>query len=535
MRKYLALMKVSLSSMLLSGVGRKNGKRRKMTGAGMAVGIAILGIYMSGMYSALLLTVLEPLGLEVLLFALMGLAALFGGLLFTAFGVSKTVFGGRDNDFMLSMPISSSALMLTRVFAIYAENWLFSFFMLVPAGVVCAFMTTTNLAQTLGFWLRILMTTVLLPLLDTTLSVVLGAALAWISAKITHKAIGQNLLMGVFMVAIFTFAFKFNEIMETLSIAAPTLIDSIQWAKPIVWMGQGILGDWRQLGLFALACMLPFALMIICFGKLYRKAVTVFASMSARSDYKLTTQRSSGQIKALLKKEAQRFFGTPSYFWNYAMGLMMLMVLAILAAIKRENLANLFDVFGAELDRSLLLPMIAAYFGFCLSMSPICAPSVSLEGKNLWILKASPVRTSTILGVKLGFQYLVAMPCILIAVPIFAFAFGMSGMDMLTLLVFAVSFEIGVGCFGMLMGLYFAKLDCDDRYIVKSSLLTFLSMFAPMIILLLGGLAIWLIGRIGRIGRISAGIFAALALTVIFAGISAAVLVKQGEKLFYNL
>lgn len=531
MRKYLALMKVSLSSMLLSGVGRKNGKRRKMTGTGIAVGIAILGIYMSGMYSALLLTVLEPLGMEVLLFVLMGLAALASGLLFTAFGVSKVVFGGKDNDFMLSMPISSSALMLTRVFAIYAENWLFSFFMLVPAGVVCAFMTTTNLVQTLGFWLRILLTTMLLPLLDTALSVVFGAVIAWISAKITHKAIGQNVLMGVFMVAIFAFAFNLNGMMERLSIEAPTLIDSMQWAKPIVWMGQGILGDWRQLGLFALACMLPFALMIICFGKLYRKAVTVFASMSARSDYKLMTQRNSGQIKALLKKEAQRFFGTPSYFWNYAMGLMMLMVLAILAAIKRENLTSLFDVFGAELDRSLL-PMIAAYFGFCLSMSPICAPSVSLEGKNLWILKASPVRTSTILGVKWGFQYLIAMPCILIAVPIFAFVFKMNGMDMLTLLVFAVSFEIGVGCFGMLMGLYFAKLDCDDRYIVKTSLLTFLSMFAPMIILLLGGLLIWLIGKIGSV---SVGIFAALALTVLFAGISAAVLVKQGEKLFNNL
>lgn len=532
MRKYLALMKVSLSSMLLSGVGRKNGKRRKMTGNGIAVGIAILGIYMSGMYSALLLTVLEPLGMEVLLFVLMGLAALASGLLFTAFGVSKTVFGGKDNDFMLSMPISSSALMLTRVFAIYAENWLFSFFMLVPAGVVCAFMTTTNLAQTLGFWLRILLTTMLLPLLDTALSVVFGAVLAWISAKITHKAIGQNVLMGVFMVAIFAFAFNLNGMMEKLSITAPTLIDSMQWAKSIVWMGQGILGDWRQLGLFALACTLPFALMIICFGKLYRKAVTLFASMSARSDYQLTTQRTNGQIKALLKKEAQRFFGTPNYFWNYAMGLIMLMVLAILAAIKRENLASLFDLVGGEMDKMLLVPIIAAYVGFCLSMSPICAPSVSLEGKNLWVLKSAPIRTNAILGVKLGFQYLIAVPCILITVPIFAFVFKMNGMDMLTLLVFAVSFEIGVGCFGMLMGLYFAKLDCDDRYIVKTSLLTFLSMFAPMIILLLGGLLIWLIGKIGSI---SVGIFAALALTVLFAGISAAVLVKQGEKLFNNL
>ena len=47
-------------------------------------------------------------------------AELVGGLLFTTFAVKGVVFGGKDNDLLLSMPVSSTLLMASRVTAIYA-------------------------------------------------------------------------------------------------------------------------------------------------------------------------------------------------------------------------------------------------------------------------------------------------------------------------------------------------------------------------------------------------------------------------------
>lgn len=50
---------------------------------------------------------------------------------------------------------------------IYLENLLLTFFMLVPAGVVCAVMTQGTAGRTVGFWLRTLLAVLALPLLDT--------------------------------------------------------------------------------------------------------------------------------------------------------------------------------------------------------------------------------------------------------------------------------------------------------------------------------------------------------------------------------
>ncbi len=62
-----------------------------------------------------------------------------------------------------------------------------------------------------------------------------------------------------------------------------------------------------------------------------------------------------------------------------------------------------------------MLPMAAAVIGFCLCTCPITAPSISLEGKYLWILWESPIEESSLLWVKVGFQLLLTLPRTVIA------------------------------------------------------------------------------------------------------------------------
>ena len=139
MTKFLALLKVSIQSMLLSSTNSRGRSRKKAaTGTGAIIVIAGLGLYLSGFYSYMLMQVLAPSHMEVLVFIFMGMVALAGGLLFTTFAVKG---GGKDNDLLLSMPVPSTLLMASRVTAIYLENLLFSAFVLLPAGVVCTMMT----------------------------------------------------------------------------------------------------------------------------------------------------------------------------------------------------------------------------------------------------------------------------------------------------------------------------------------------------------------------------------------------------------
>ena len=67
MKKFFALLKVSVKSMLLSSTNSQGGSRKRAaTGVGAMVLIAFLGLYMSGFYSSMLMHALAPVHMEVL-------------------------------------------------------------------------------------------------------------------------------------------------------------------------------------------------------------------------------------------------------------------------------------------------------------------------------------------------------------------------------------------------------------------------------------------------------------------------------------
>lgn len=530
MRKFFALLKVSVKSMLLSSsnMGRKN-RKKAATGVGVAVLIAFLGLYMSGMYSSLLMSVLAPVHMESLVFIFMGIAALVGGMIFTAFAAKGVVFGGKDNDLLLSMPVSTTALMASRVTAIYLENLVFSFFILVPAGVVCALMTQSGAGRSPLFWARLLIAVLALPLLDTALSVLMGALVAFVSAKLAKGGvIGQNIVMALYLVAVFWFAFNLNGMIEGLAANAMGVKESLSWAAPMLWMADGIMGDWMGLLLFVLSCIVPFALMVYGLGKVYRKAVTAFAARSARSDYKLSAQSASGQKKALLRMELRRLFGIPMYFWNSCIGLIMLVGMGIAALVMRDDLR----MFLALMEGAPLMPLAALLMGFCLSMVVIAAPSVSLEGKYLWILKEAPVGERTLLGLKTGFELLFSVPCTVIAGVCLILALELSPLEGAALLLAALLFCGAHAVFGMFIGLTFPKLDAvNETVVVKQSLAVVLGMFVPMGLLGLCALLYWLGGMVN--GALAMAL--PLAALAAFMGACALILGKRGPAMLRSL
>ena len=235
------------------------------------------------------------------------------------------------------------------------------------------------------------------------------------------------------------------------------------------------------------------------------------------------------QKKALFRKEAQRFFGTPMYFWNAGLGLILLLAAGVASLILRDKLLVYLGMAGESIP---LLPMAAAVICFCLCTCPIAAPSVSLEGKYLWILREAPMPGSTLLWVKVGFQLLLTLPCTVIAGACISIALGFQLWQGAALLITALLFAVGHAMFGMLMGLTFPKLDAvNETVVIKQSLATTLAMFVPMAVLAAAGGLYWL-------GSQMSG-WAALALPILLfallAAVCAAVLSKRGPVMLQAL
>ena len=70
MRRFSALLKVSMQSMLLSSANAQGrGRKKAATGLGAVVVIAFLGLYFSGLYSSMLMTALAPARMELLVYS----------------------------------------------------------------------------------------------------------------------------------------------------------------------------------------------------------------------------------------------------------------------------------------------------------------------------------------------------------------------------------------------------------------------------------------------------------------------------------
>ena len=87
-----------------SAAGRK---RRAASGLGALIFMAVLAVYLSGTYSFMFAAQLAPIGMLKLEILMMSVLAVVMGLVFTLFAAQGVIFGGRDNDLMLAMPVSA--------------------------------------------------------------------------------------------------------------------------------------------------------------------------------------------------------------------------------------------------------------------------------------------------------------------------------------------------------------------------------------------------------------------------------------------
>ena len=226
--------------------------------------------------------------------------------------------------------------------------------------------------------------------------------------------------------------------------------------------------------------------------------------------------------------ELRRLFGMPMYFWNACLGLIMLVAMGAAALVMREDLR----MYLGMLEDFPRMPLAALMIGFCLSMTVIAAPSVSLEGKYLWILREAPVGESALIWIKTGFQLLLSVPCTVIAGVCLAIALGLSLPDGAAMLLAMLLFGLGHAAFGMLIGLTFPKLDAvNETVVVKQSLAVCLGMFVPMGALGMCALLYWLGGMVS--GALALAL--PIALLAAWGAACALILLKKGPAMLRSL
>ena len=525
MGKFFPLLRVSFHGMLyamnLSGGGKK---KRRSSWALLLLATALM-LFLSGTYNFSYGAILAEAGAVDLLPVLMGMIAVLMCTMFTAMGAQGILFGTKDMDMALSWPVSPFALMLSRMTALYLENLFFIFAWMVPT--FAAWLWFGGSGGPLSA-LTLVLGILLLAFVPTLLSLVAGYILAWLSSRFAYNALMGNLMYVLFLGAVILLMVFLNG-----SLISPSgfLSGDSWWLKPVTWFTAGLLLDWAALGKLAGVALVPLLAITWLFSRRYVAILTRLASHRSKHTYRMKQQRSGRQFPALVRREARGYFGTPIYVFNTLFGIVLLLVAAVAAVIKRDLILAVLS--SGDFSGMPVTTVLGLIIGFMLAMTSITSCSISLEGKYLWILRSAPVEIKTIFQAKTLFQLLVVLPAAILCTALLAWAVGLPLAEGALLTAAAGLLCVATAPAGLYVNLLFPKLDAPNAtVVVKQSASVLLGLLVNFLFLVPGGLVAWLapdwMNGLGWL-VVSCAVFLAMALA------AWGLLSTSGKRLFENL
>jgi len=270
-------------------------------------------------------------------------------------------------------------------------------------------------------------------------------------------------------------------------------------------------------------------LAIMGFARAYMRINAALSERYTRNNFKLENVSVSSVFGALLSKEAKLYFSSPVYVMNTAIGIVLFTIYIIaMAVMGYESMAEMLALPGGG---DLILNITAVAAMFCVGICLVTAPSISMEGNSLWILKTLPVRFWDIAKAKIAFNLLVTVPLTVINTGVLAILTN-TGWPLFTGMALAlVSFCVLMAVLGLIINLYFPKLDWKNPVqAVKQSASVLITMLAGMAITALCGVGFYFSGlSLTEFSYLAAGVI------TILSGTLSVFLRSKGQQLFNAL
>ena len=447
--------------------------------------LAVFSVLMSALYGFLFAGMMTQSGIELFYFPTMLLLSLFFGFLFSFMGAKDVLFSGRDLDFLLSMPVSPSLVMLSRMAALYLENLLFVGLWMLPANAAAQFF---SIAPAPALWLSFLPVMLFFPLLPAFFAALCGFLFAWTQARQHKNALLGSLLTMLLLCVILFFCLQADRLAELLFTNRDGLLHILDtYLFPLRLVSDGICGSFPALtgGLFL--CALPYAAFAALLSRYYKRILSALQARTLRHDFSLSALQQSSPFCALLKSELYRLTRSSLYLTNTCFGIVFLTGITFFLLFSRERLDMLLPLIGGP---RLLTPMLflAAMF-FLSTVYPSCI-SISLDGKALWLLKEAPLPAPVLFGAKACLNLVLTWPACLVSLLLPGLAGIIPLSDSFFLLLPGLSVTAFWAVSGLLLNLVFPKTDCpNESAVIKNSASAVLGIFGNMLsVLLIAGI-----------------------------------------------
>lgn len=506
----------------------------------------LLGIFSVGMLIVMYsLAIADQLGqygyLNLILISAMILSTMFS--FFTSvYKAQGVLFSSRDFETLMSLPIKPSIILASKMIELLLLNYLFVALVTIPPSIVYFMKADTSIV----FFIYLLIGIVFIPLLPIVMAAIIAFVISYISSRMKHKALILNIGTLIAVVIVVIGSFKIDKIINMVIANSASIIEGIKTIYPPSYYFTDALVNLSLLSMVKLILwsIIPFILFLMVFGRSFKSINLRLGETFKKSNYKLTTLKTNTLRGALIKKEFKRYFSSSIYVTNTIIGVVLVTVAAVACLIMGGDF--MLDQMAQSSDADIqaiapllkqvmqFTPLIILSFGVGLTCTT--GSAISIEGKNLWILKSSPLEVKDIFISKIAVNIILLVPAIIFDTIMLAIAFDLTLINFMWTILIPTLLAILVSVGGLLINLYFPKLDwTSEVQVVKQSL-------SSMISILMGGVLVAVtifvtigINKVFAITNVNLylGVIALLLFLLIL--LVYALLKTKGEKLFNRL
>lgn len=454
---------------------RKSGKLRSAKGIAVyCILYLVLFAFLGSVFYFAADMLCNPLigtGMGWLYWCLMGLIAVFLGVFGSVFNTYSSLYGAKDNDFLLSLPVPTSRILLVRLFGVYTMGLMYELIVIIPTMLVWFLTAPFSLIGAVCI--------ILIPLVLSVFVLVLSAVLGWVVAliagKLKHKNIITVFISLAFIAAYYYFYSKAYSMLQALLVNAESIGDKMKSALyPLYQMGLATEGNFLSMLIFTAIIGVLFLIVYLVLSRSFLGLATANRG-AAKTAYKEQKQKARSVGGALLQKELRRFLGSANYMLNCGLGIILMPIAAVMLVWKSGQINEFLSVDFLQ----KYIPLLALG-AICLltTMNDITAPSVSLEGKNMWLVQSFPVSGKQVLAAKLKLHLLLTLiPAIPLVIAV-EWLIKPSPVFAVLIPIITVLFVVFMAALGLIINLKMPNLNWTSEIVpIKQSMGVLLALF----------------------------------------------------------
>ena len=434
------------------------------------------------------------------------------------------IFNCRDDDLLLSLPLSRAQIVGLRIFKFYVFEVVFNALYLVPAMLAYGLFMSAGVA----YWLVSAMMIFLLPIIPITIACVIGALITAFASRFKKHNVITVILAFVCMLVMMVFSFKASDFTRNIGNYAGGISGTINsvYYPARVYTELASQFDFGKLLVF-IAIHIAVILVAIAFiSKIYfrvnSRAKSVPTSTSKREKVVIGS-KARRPFAALVKKELNRIASSPTLMVNAGFGLILFLIGVGVICFKFDALSGLLSAPDREEitltldDIRQYLPVVTfALMAFCSLMSFMTTTLISLEKKAINLTKTLPISARKILLAKVMATLAIVWPPILIGVMAMIIRFQFGILESLLLVIAGVVLPAITELFGILVDLKHANFNAEtDAEIVKQStgsmISTFFGLGGSMVVIGFTAALTFIVGQTLALVAVDAALMIALA------------------------